>query len=55
MRSRWDQLASYFSQPTEWPNLTELWVLSPNQKKLPGLMLQIPGVRFLPLLQKGMG
>jgi len=44
VRNRWDQLASYFSQPTEWPNLTELWVLSPSQKTLPGLMLQIPGV-----------
>ena len=44
VRNRWDQLASYFSQPTEWPNLTELWVLSPSQKTLLGLMLQIPGV-----------
>ena len=42
---RWDELASYFSQPTEWPNLTELWVLSPSKKTLSsGLMLQIPGV-----------
>ena len=44
MQDEWDQLASYFSQPTEWPNLTELWVRTPNYKTFPGLMFQIPGV-----------
>ena len=44
MDNRWNQLAPYFSQPTEWPNLTELWVRTPSWEMYPGLMLQISGV-----------
>ena len=40
----WDLLAPYFSQSTEWPNLTELWVYGDRCRPISGLMLQIPGV-----------
>jgi len=39
----WDRVAHYFSEPTEWPNLTELWVCSPPDVDLPGLMFLVPG------------
>jgi len=47
-RNGWDQVAHYFSEPTEWPNLTELWVCSPPDINFPGLMFQIPGVDSFP-------
>ena len=40
----WDRVAHYFSEPTEWPNLTELWVCSPPDVDFPDLMFQVPGV-----------
>ena len=52
MRREWDQLAPYFFRPTEWPNLTELWVRTPNSRTFPGLMLQIPGVDSLHYCRK---
>ena len=46
--NRWDWVAHYFSKPTEWPNLTELWVCSPPDVDFPGLMFQIFGVDSFP-------
>ena len=40
----WDRVAPYFSEPTEWPNLTELSVSTPPIVHFPGLVFQIPGV-----------